>query len=222
MRAMIRFGKQPRLRFISHLDLQRFFQRALNRTGLPIAYTQGFNPHPVLSFGSALALGWTSEYEIIDFKLAVPMGRGRVEQAMREALPVDVPVLEARMVDDRHPAPMALVTASDYVVTLSGEGAADTARALDEFLARAHVTATRKTKSGEREIDIRPLLLSSERADETLRVRLKLTEKETLKPDLLVAALAGIAGVEPPQARIHRTCLLGADEQGALRPLMEL
>ena len=44
MRAMIRFGKQPRLRFISHLDLQRFFQRALNRTGLPIAFSQGFNP----------------------------------------------------------------------------------------------------------------------------------------------------------------------------------
>ena len=57
MRAMIRFGKQPRLRFISHLDLQRFFQRALNRTGLPIAWTQGFNPHPIMSFGSALALG---------------------------------------------------------------------------------------------------------------------------------------------------------------------
>ena len=58
MRAMIRFGKQPRLRFISHLDLPRFFQRALNRTGLPIAWTQGFNPHPIMSFGSALALGW--------------------------------------------------------------------------------------------------------------------------------------------------------------------
>ena len=72
MRAMIRFGKQPRLRFISHLDLQRFFQRAVNRTGLPIAWSQGFNPHPVMSFGSALALGWTSEYEIIDIKLSAP------------------------------------------------------------------------------------------------------------------------------------------------------
>ena len=114
MRAMIRFGKQPRLRFISHLDLQRFFQRALNRTGLPIAWTQGFNPHPNLSFGSALALGWTSEYEILDVKLSTPMGRRRTEDAMRAALPVDLPVLEVRMVDDRHPAPMAMVRASDY------------------------------------------------------------------------------------------------------------
>ena len=86
MRAMIRFGKQSRLRFISHLDLQRFFQRAVNRTGLPIAWSQGFNPHPVMSFGSALALGWTSEYEIIDIKLAAPMGRKRTEDALRARL----------------------------------------------------------------------------------------------------------------------------------------
>ena len=75
MRALIRFGKRDRLRFISHLDLQRFFQRAVNRTGLPVAWSQGFNPHPVMSFGSALALGWTSEYEVIDIKLSAPMGR---------------------------------------------------------------------------------------------------------------------------------------------------
>ena len=99
MRAMIRFGKQPRLRFISHLDLQRFFQRAVNRTGLPIAWSQGFNPHPVMSFGSALALGWTSEYEVIDIKLSAPMGRKRTEDAIRAALPEDMPVLEVRMIE---------------------------------------------------------------------------------------------------------------------------
>ena len=148
MRAMIRFGKQPRLRFISHLDLQRFFQRALNRTGLPIAWTQGFNPHPILSFGSALALGWTSEYEILDVKLSVPMGRKRTEEAMRAALPVDLPVLEVRMVDDRHPAPMAMVRASDYEIALSGETAAATLDAVETFLAREQVLAMRKTKSG--------------------------------------------------------------------------
>ena len=140
MRAMIRFGKQPRLRFISHLDLQRFFQRALNRTGLPIAWTQGFNPHPILSFGSALALGWTSEYEILDVKLSAPMGRRRTEDAMRAALPVDIPVLEVRMVDDRHPAPMAMVRASDYESTLSGETAAATLDAAEEFRRRFFIT----------------------------------------------------------------------------------
>lgn len=222
MRAMIRFGKQPRLRFISHLDLQRFFQRALNRTGLPIAWTQGFNPHPILSFGSALALGWTSEYEILDVKLSAPMGRRRTEDAMRAALPVDLPVLEVRMVDDRHPAPMAMVRASDYEITLSGETAAATLDAAEEFLRRESVMAVRKTKSGEREVDIRPMALLLEREGDVLSVRLMLTEKDTLKPDLLVRALAEIAGAEVPEMRIHRRCLLGEDESGALKPLMEL
>ncbi len=222
MRAMIRFGKQPRLRFISHLDLQRFFQRALNRTGLPIAWTQGFNPHPILSFGSALALGWTSEYEILDVKLSAPMGRKRTEEAMRAALPVDLPVLEVRMVDDRHPAPMAMVRASDYEIALSGETAAATLDAAEEFLRRESVMAMRKTKSGEREVDIRPMALSLKCEGDVLSARLMLTEKDTLKPDLLVRALAEIAGVEVPEMRIHRRCLLGEDESGALRPLMEL
>lgn len=222
MRAMIRFGKQPRLRFISHLDLQRFFQRALNRTGLPIAWTQGFNPHPILSFGSALALGWTSEYEVLDVKLSAPMGRRRTEDAMRAALPVDLPVLEVRMVDDRHPAPMAMVRASDYEITFSGETAAATLDAAEEFLRRESVMAVRKTKSGEREVDIRPMALLLEREGDVLSARLMLTEKDTLKPDLLVRALAEIAGAEVPEMRIHRRCLLGEDESGALKPLMEL
>ena len=92
MRMLVRFGKNARLRFISHLDLQRFLHMALNRTGLPIQYSQGFNPHPVMAFGSALALGWTSEYEILDVKLSAPMGRRRCEEAIRFALPEELPV----------------------------------------------------------------------------------------------------------------------------------
>lgn len=222
MRAMIRFGKQPRLRFISHLDLQRFFQRALSRTGLPIAYSQGFNPHPLLSFGSALALGWTSEYEIIDVKLAVPMGRKRTEEAMRSALPVDLPVLEVKLVDDKHTAPMAMVRASDYEIMLTGETAEATLNAIDAFMAKESVMAMRKTKSGEKEVDIRPWAYSIERTESGFNARLKLTEMDTLKPDLLIKTLAEIAGVEAPEAKIHRKCLLGEAADGELKPLMEL
>ena len=222
MRMLVRFGKNPRLRFISHLDLQRFFQRALNRTGLPIAFSQGFNPHPLLSFGSALALGWTSEYEIIDVKLAVPMGRKRTEEAMRAALPIDLPVLEVRLVDDKHPAPMAMVCASDYEIELNGDSAEATLNAIDTFLSMESVMAMRKTKSGEKEVDIRPWAFCIKRTSCGMNVRLKATEKDTLKPDLLVRTLAQIAGVEVPEAKIHRKCLLGEDANGELKPLMEL
>lgn len=222
MRALIRFGKQARLRFISHLDLQRFFQRAVNRTGLPIAWSQGFNPHPVMSFGSALALGWTSEYEVIDIKLSAPMGRKRTEDAVRAALPEDLPVLEVRLIDDKHPAPMAQVKMSDYSITLAGENAEAVYDQVPAFLAREHVMAVKKTKSGEKEIDIRPLAVELRKTDDGLYARLMLTEQNTLKPDLLVRTLADMAGVEAPEMRIHRTMLLGEDGLGEIQPLMAL
>ena len=222
MRAWIRFGKRPRLRFISHLDLQRFFQRAVNRTGLPIAWSQGFNPHPVMSFGSALALGWTSDYEIVDIKLSAPMGRKRTEDAVRAALPEDLPVLEVRMVDDKHPAPMAQVKMADYVVTLEGETAPAVLGQIPGFLSRETVSAVKKTKSGEKTIDARPLVIDLASTDGGFTARLMLTEKDSIKPDLLIALLAEMAGVEPPAARIHRAALLGEDAEGRVRPLMEL
>ena len=223
MRALIRFGKQPRLRFISHLDLQRFFQRAVNRTGLPIAWSQGFNPHPVMSFGSALALGWTSEYEVIDIKLSAPMGRKRTEEAVRAALPEDLPVLEVRMVDDRHAAPMSLVRMSDYVVRLEGESAAAVVGQIPAFLEREAVDAVKKTKSGEKTINARPLVLSLQALDwDSFSTRLMLTESQSIKPELLVGLLSDMAGVEAPPARVHRTMLLGLDAGGLPAPLMTL
>ena len=223
MRALIRFGKQPRLRFISHLDLQRFFQRAVNRTGLPIAYSQGFNPHPVMSFGSALALGWTSEYEVIDIKLSAPMGRKRTEDAVRAALPEDLPVLEVRMVEDRHPAPMSQVRMSDYSIRMEGENAKAVVAQIDGFMARDTVSAVKKTKSGEKEINARPMVVELRpTSDDSFFARLMLTERESIKPELLIALLSEMAGVEPPEARVHRLCLLGEDENGELKPLMEL
>ena len=214
MRMIVRFGKNPRLRFISHLDLQRFFQRALNRTGLPIAFSQGFNPHPVMAFASALALGWTSDYEVLDVRLSAPIGRKRAEDAMRAALPGDLPVIQVKMVEDRLPSLMPMVYASEYRIDNSGV----TEEMLADFRAQETVTAVRKTKSGEREINIRPLAYDLRLDGDALIARLALTDKDTLKPDLLVKTLTG---KENEELRIHRTALLAKGEGGELAPLME-
>lgn len=214
MRMIVRFGKNPRLRFISHLDLQRFFQRALNRTGLPIAFSQGFNPHPVMAFASALALGWTSEYEVLDVKLGAPIGRKRIEDAMRSALPGDLPVLQVKMADDRMPSLMPMVHASEYRIENSGV----TDEMLADFMAQDTVCAMRKTKSGEREINIRPLAYELRLEEDALIAKLALTDRDTLKPDLLVKALTG---KENEEMRIHRIALLAKQEDGVFAPLME-
>ena len=222
MRMLIRFGKNPRLRFISHLDLQRFLHMALNRTGLPIKYSEGFNPHPLMAFGSALALGWTSDYEILDVRLNAPMGRKRCEEAMRYALPADLPVIEVKLVDDRHPSAMAQVYAADYSIRLNGETAPAIIGQIPAFLAEDQVLAMKKSKSGEKQINIRPLALELSAEENTIHARLMLTEKDALKADLLVRTLAERAGVELCDVRIHRETLLGRDADGQLKPLLEL
>lgn len=220
MRMLVRFGKKPRLRFISHLDLQRFLHMALNRSGLPIKYSEGFNPHPLMAFGSALALGWTSDYEILDVRLSAPMGRKRCEDAMRAALPEDLPVIEVKLVDDRFPSAMAQIYASDYRIELSGNGAEAILAQVPAFMAEQEVLAMKKSKSGVKEVNIRPLVLDLRAENGGIACRLMLTEKESLKADLLVNILAERAGVQA-QMRVHRACLL-AQRDGELLPFMEL
>lgn len=225
MKIWLKFGKTERLRYVSHLDLQRFMQRALNRTDLPIAWSQGFNPHPLMSFGSAMAMGWTSEYEVLEIRMAKEIDAAETAKQMSAALPPDLPVLAARVHDDRKSAPMALLRAADYMIAVEGPDGEKIVGMIDEYMAKEHVMAMRKTKTGEKEADIREmthLLKPDMREGNIFFARLNLTERATLKPDLLVRTLAQMAGVEEPEIRVHRLSLLGEDDKGELRPLMEL
>lgn len=225
MKIWLKFGKTERLRYVSHLDLQRFMQRALNRTDLPIAWSQGFNPHPLMSFGSAMAMGWTSEYEVLEIRMAKDVSAEETAKQMSAALPPDLPVLSARVLDDRKSAPMALLRAADYMIAVEGPDGAKIVSQIDDYMAMEHVMAMRKTKTGEKEADIREMthiLKPDLREDNIFYARLNLTERATLKPDLLVRTLAKMAGVEEPEIRVHRLSLLGEDANGALKPLMEL
>jgi len=255
MKALFQFAKLGRLRFVSHLDLQRFMQMALRRTGLPVAYSQGFNPHPVMAFASALAVGWTSECEILDVKLSEPVTEDFAFREMAAALPPDMPLRRVRLVEDGHPAMMAALRSAEYRIALFGEGAAEAAAAVNEYMAEASVIALRKTKSGEKPADIRAMTREliveqietyNEVNKQTevrncennytsvcvdgggpaagrvlLRAALMLTEKATLKPDLLVSTLAGRAGAPIPDVRIHRLKLLGEGARGPV-DLMDL
>ena len=141
---------------------------------------------------------------------------------MRAALPEDIPVREARMVEDRHPAPMAQVKMSDYRVTLEGEGTRAVLEQVPAFLSMDEVLTMKKTKSGEKQINARPLVVSIDPVEGGFETRMMLTEQQSLKPELLVGLLAKLAGVDAPEARVHRLTLLGEDGDDAIRPRMEL
>ena len=217
---LVVFEKAPRLRHIGHLDLMRAMQRALRRSGLPLCYSQGFNPHILLTFAAPLSVGMPGKREIMEVPLGEEMTADMFLQKLSAALPPDLPCLKAYPVDDRHPAPMALLAAAEYEAELetAPEGLAE---AVARFLSQKEIPAVRKTKTGMKPCDIRPMIYGLSLAGNTLRMTLALCEKATCKPDLLLESLFSFAGLDRPRALITRTRLLG-EKDGSLCPLETL
>ena len=116
MRALIRFGKQPRLRFISHLDLQKLFKRLIKLAEIPVAYSNGFNPHMLLNFAAPLSVGTSGKREIMEIPLSQEIREADFKSALSSALPSDLPCIAVRAVDDKHPAPMSMLRAAAYSI----------------------------------------------------------------------------------------------------------
>ncbi len=223
MRMMAVFEKSERLRHIGHLDIQRAVMRALRRSGLPVSYSKGFNPHILLTFASALSTGAAGRKEIMDVQLDRDVTPAEFISAMNGAMPPDMQLSYAKVLDDKHIALMAQVQAADYTITILDEGAAEKLMAaLPTFLSQETIVTMRKTKSGMKETDIRPLLLELTGEDRVLHAVMTLTERLACKPNMLMEALSAHAGVEVPRTMVVRNGLLGLDESGALVPLENL
>ena len=223
MRMMAVFEKSERLRHIGHLDIQRAVMRALRRSGLPVSYSKGYNPHILLTFASALSTGAAGRKEIMDVQLERAVSPEEFVSAMNGAMPPDMQVSYAKMLDDRHMALMAQVQAADYTISILDEAAAaKMIAALPDFLAQESIITMRKTKSGMKETDIRPLLLELTGEKNVLHAVMTLTERLACKPNMLIEALSAFAGIDAPRVMVVRNGLLGVDESGALAPLENL
>ncbi|MCR4620472.1 MAG: TIGR03936 family radical SAM-associated protein [Clostridiales bacterium] len=221
MKLVYVFSKTGRLRFVSHLDLQRFLLRALNRTELDLAFSQGFNPHPLLSLAGALAMGYESEYEVFEVRINGNIEVDAALETMRQALPGEMYVKDVKLRPDNHPSMMSLVRMADYTVSFSS-GMEGIRRGAEAFIAAPSVMGIRKTKSGEKEVDVRALCKGLEILENGVRARLMLTEAETLKPDLLVETLCRLGGCDVPEYRVMRNALLGTAQDGTAVPIAEL
>ena len=218
------FEKSPRLRHIGHLDIQRAVQRALRRSGLPVSYSKGFNPHILLTFASALSTGYAGKREIMEVQLEREVAPEAFLAAMNGAMPPDMQLCEAKVLPDQHVALMAAVQAADYTITLVDETAAKViADKLPAFLAQESVIALRRTKSGMKETDIRPLIHTLTVEGNVIRAVMTLTERLACKPGMLMDALTSFCGLEEaPRTMVVRNGLLGLDAAGALAPLETL
>ena len=133
-RILFRFTKGAPVRYVGHLDLMRVFDRAFRRAGFPVAYSQGFNPRPRMSFASALTLGATSAGELCQCDLAGDLTPEQLEAAatkLREQLPTGIEIREVWAIPLEKRNPYIQVTAAEYELTLVGEEAG---RRMQQFL----------------------------------------------------------------------------------------
>ena len=224
MRMLAVFEKSERIRHIGHLDIQRSVQRGLRRSGLPVAYSNGFNPHILITFASALSTGACGLREIMDVTMAGEVTEAEFLARMNTAMPPELRLKEARAVDDRHPSLMGALRAACYDILIRDEGqAAKITAAVPAMMAREAVFAMRKTKTALKETDIRPLVYALRGEGQHLYATLALTEREACTPGMLMEALAREAGVgEEVRVLVTRTALLGENEEGKLAPLERL
>lgn len=224
---LLQFQKGDVVRHLGLLDLQRTMQRALRRSGLPVAYSKGFNPHMVMAFASALSSGIPGDAEVLDVSLSGDVTEEECLCAMNRVLPPALRASRVRLVDDRFPKAAASLRQAEYRITLMGGDAERIAADVPGFLAKEEIMALRKSKKSETMVNIRPMIHAltasyDEAADAAvLTARVSFVEAATLKPDLLLDALCAHAGACAPRHEIRRTQLLALVD-GEPVPLMDM
>lgn len=199
----LRYTKRGRLRFISHRDFARAFERALRRARVPMAYSAGFSPHPKISYVGAAPTGVASEAEYVEIGLAQRCDPDAVRRALDESLPPGIDVLEC--VESRGGSLPERINASIWEVRLPGVEEAAAAAAVTEFLARESIQVERPTKDGRRLLDARAAVLKADTTTGETGVGarcaiLRLVVRHVtpaVRPDDVLSGLRLVAGLEP-------------------------
>ena len=196
-RLRVRYAKRGRLRFTSHRDFSRAFERAVFRARVPMAYSSGFNPHPRISYAGAAPTGSASEAEYLELALAEVVDPMTVHQALAEALPDGLDVVE--VVVSPGGSLSDLLEASRWRLDVPGTED-EVAAEVTAFLAADSVTVQRMTKKGLRDLDARSAVLAlSVAGADAPTVTLELVLRHlvpAVRPDDVLAGMASLAGRE--------------------------
>jgi radical SAM-linked protein len=188
-RLRIRYAKRGRLRFTSHRDFSRAFERALRRAGVPMAYSSGFSPHPRISYANAAPTGAASEAEFLEIGLTVACDPERVRADLDAALPLGLDIVAAQVSPGDTLADR--LTGSRWRIDVVGVEPTVAERAVATFLARDAVEVSRMTKSGLRTFDARGAVRDL-RAEPDHLVATIAHQVPLVRPDDLLAALAEV------------------------------
>lgn len=230
MSIRLKFIKGYETKYISHLDLMRTFQRAIRRAGIPISYSKGFNPHPKMSFASALGIGLTSKGEYLDLVVEDEISGEEIMKRLNEYLPKGLRVIDAVTLEDKAKSAMSLVTHARYYMKLNFKHGIDIEKSLSDFLNSDVITVFKeqpKKNFQTVEVDIKPMIkeikvLSKEgKSQIILDCLLASGSKANLKPQLLIDAIKNHIGSTFEVESIERIELY-ADRKGQFIPLLSI
>ena len=187
----IKFSKTGSLQYISHLDLQRLWQRALVRAGIPLWYTKGFNPHAKLVFALPLPVGVESVCELIDVRIDKEIDSSDVKELLNEVLTDEMRILDVYLPERK----FADIAKAEYLIELSSVNASEElVKKINEFFTKDEILMTKHTKSGEKEINISKLIYKfyAKYTPEDNKIIMNATLSagtESLSPEFLISAL---------------------------------
>lgn len=208
-RMRIRYAKRGRLRFTSHRDFSRAFERAVFRARLPMAYSSGFNPHPRISYAGAAPTGSASEAEYLEIALAEEVTPAWIEEQLRGTMPDGLDILQ--VVTSPGGSLADRLTGSRWRIETDAEPDA-VAAAVAQFLGQEEVLVERMTKKGLRQFDCRGAVVTLSADGSALDLVLRHVEP-AVRPDDVVTGLRSLSGLEPGPAP-----LLTRLAQGTLDP----
>ncbi len=198
MKIRIKFTKTGSLKFIGHLDVMRYFQKLNRRAGIDMKYSQGFNPHQIMSFAQPLGIGLTSTGEYVDIEVNTTMSSKDAIKAYNEHSVDEIQILSYKLLETSVPNAMSQVAAADYILNFREEYLPDEElkNKFDEFMSNAEIIYERVSKKTTRTLDIKPFIYKYECRGQQLFLQLSTGSVENLKPESVIDAFFSFLGRE--------------------------
>ena len=217
MRMALEFAKYGAAKYISHLDLQRAFSRALRRSGLPVKLSEGFNPHYIVSFASALPVGMESDCECVEMALSAQVSPDEFLLKIARALPPGLEAKRAVRLRDDAPKLMAALKEAAYTAEVTSGDFEAVKQAVETMMASEEYIAVKKMHDKQKNVDIRGMIYQLTAEEGGLNMLLAAAQTGTLRPDLLMQAIEQMSG--PLSTRLKRTALFACKDNTAV-PLL--
>lgn len=224
MKIRIKFSKEGPVKFIGHLDIMRYFQKAIRRADIDIAYSMGFNPHQIMSFASPLSVGHESSGEYFDIELNSMTDTEDIKTRLNAVMTDGIKILKVAALDEGEGNAMASVAAADYLVRFSDKLTLpdDFKEKLTAYYEQEHILVTQKTKKSEKEIDLKEGIYKLQVREDGVFMQLDAGSGSNLKPGFVLEHFFATIGLELPEFpfRVRRLETYRRTKKGKLMPLI--